>query len=206
MGPGRDGDLTELFAPGTVLVEVSLGRQRVKPHGTEETECGLIPPAVAIGPGRRECGVPVDTDAGLAEPGLDGQGCSFDAGDASRPPHDLAARIGGIETELGAESKKMRSDSGEHSLHGSRIREQTVDFMAPEARILGGQTDGLRFQFPGACFGKPAEGRVTHSGDHRSPTQLPTFGIRRFAMISRITSLVPAPMPQFCTPREQRAT
>jgi hypothetical protein len=30
--------------------------------------------------------------------------------------------------------------------------------------------------------------------------------MRRLAMISRITSLVPAPIPQFCTPREQRAT
>ncbi len=78
-----------------------------------------------------------------------------------------------------------------------------LDGITPHFLRLGAQ---LGLEIPGAAIGQLADGRVAHARDDRALAHAGPAGIRRLAMISRMTSLVPAPIPQFCTPREQRAT
>ncbi len=100
----------------------------------------------------------------------------------------------------------MRRDPVEDPLGRTGIREQAVHLRGPQPGVRGGGGGGLRLQVPGRASLQPPEGRVAGAGDDGPAAHADPAGMRRLAMISRITSLVPAPIPQFCRPREQRAT
>ena len=206
VGPGRHGDLAEMLAAGSVFMDMALGREGMEAHRAEKTKRGFVAAPVPVGPGARKRRIAVDAHAGLAEPGFHRQCRPLDAGRAPRAPHDFAARVGGVHPELSAQAQEMRGNPLEHPLDGPGVGEQAVDLPGLQPRVGRREGHRLGFEIPGGPIGKLAEGRMSHPRDDGAASQRATLGMLRFAMISRITSLVPAPMPQFCTPREQRAT
>jgi hypothetical protein len=76
----------------------------------------------------------------------------------------------------------------------------------PVHALTGGAEPRLHVEIPGAPARKPPEGRVSHARDDRSSGHADPEVMRCLEMISRMISLVPAPMPQFWMPQVQRAT
>jgi len=185
---------------------VALSRQGVQPDGAEEAERRFVAAPVLEGARTRERGIAIDTETDLAQPRLDRERRALDDGDAPSAPENLRPRVLGIDAELSTESKEVRRDPIEDALAGPRVREQPVNVRGSQTSVGDGARRGLRFEMPrGPALDLP-ELRVAHTCDD-SPAHHPgPAGMRCLAMISRITSLVPAPIPQFCTPREQRAT
>ena len=185
---------------------MALRGKRVQAHRPEEAEGCLVAAPVGVGARARERTVSVHAEAGRAQTRLHRQRSPLHDRDAPRAAQDLRAGVIGVQAELSTEPQEVGGDAVENALDGPRIGEQPIHVGRVKSRILHGARRRFDLEAPGCAVGELPEGGVPHSGNDRPTAHAGPTGMRRLAMISRMISLVPAPMPQLCTPRVQRAT